>query len=183
MLVFRHANKNDIESVANLHAKSWRENYKDSFSQDFLTNKVYEDRIAVWTNRLENPHKNQSVILAEDSGQLVGFICVYFEHHKDYGTLLDNLHVSFRAKGKGIGTNLISRVVSTIKAKGLTTGLYLWVLDKNTSAIKFYEGLGGIMVEKVKGTDIGDKSFFKLRYYWDNIPSLLIILESKKKHQ
>ncbi|WP_350292719.1 GNAT family N-acetyltransferase [uncultured Croceitalea sp.] len=180
MLVYRNANKNDVESVAKLHAKSWQENYKDSFSQDFLTNKVYEDRIAVWTWRLENPQKNQSVILAEDSGQLVGFICVYFEHDKNYGTLLDNLHVNSKSKGKGIGTNLISRIVSDMKTKGLTTGLYLWVLDNNISAIKFYENLGGLMIEKVEGSDIGDKSFLKLRYFWDNIMPLSSKVASKK---
>ena len=183
MLIFRNATKTDIAAIANLHAKSWQENYRNSFSEDFLDNQVHLDRMTVWKNRLKGPQENQHVILAEDSGHLIGFICLYFEDDALYGTLLDNLHVSSIAKGKGIGTSLMHSAVSAISRRDLATGLYLWVLDNNTDAIKFYEGLGGVMVEKVEADDIGDKSFIKLRYYWDSMPSLLTLLETKKKKQ
>lgn len=181
MLVFREAKKEDAENVTLLHVLSWQQNYRDSFSDDFLDNEASTERLAVWKERLIKPDKNQFVLLVEEQGVLLGFICAYFDENNKYGTLLDNLHVSPNAKGKGLGTRLISKLLQEMNNRNVRKSLYLWVLDKNSEAIDYYSNLGGKPIEKIKANDIGDLGFLKIRYVWDEIPNLMRTIDFKLK--
>lgn len=173
MVVIRHAIKADAARIANLHALSWQQHYREAFSSHFLDVEVFDERLKVWQKRFQNKNDHQHVLVAEENGHLLGFICSYFDEHPIYGTYLDNLHVSVQAKGRGIGTQLMAKLAEELISRKSNLGFYLWVLTTNTSAILFYEGLGGKPLETVEANDIGDSTFFKTRYVWNNMSDFL----------
>lgn len=178
-MIFRTGTSNDIERIAKLHAVSWQQNYRESFSADFLDNLAFDNRLKEWAKRLQHPAENQYVILAEEEGIILGFICAYFNENAQFGTLLDNLHVSLNTQGKGVGTKLIVALAEEIIHRNRDNSIYLWVLDTNVAAISYYEKIGGTAIETVESTDIGDKPFLKIRYVWENITAFLEEMKSK----
>src|SRR5258706_4959299 len=104
MLQFREATKNDINSIAMLHAESWQKFYRGIWSDEFLDKDVYENRLNTWDSRLKFPPGNQYILLAENDNSLCGFACIYIDDDPRFGTLLDNLHVITGSQGSGIGT-------------------------------------------------------------------------------
>tara|TARA_R110000868_G_scaffold9349_7_gene46800 strand:+ start:9466 stop:9984 length:519 start_codon:yes stop_codon:yes gene_type:complete len=172
MVNFREAVFNDYKQIAALHVKSWQQNYRKDFSDHFLDNEAFQDRLVVWENRLKNPLPNQYVIVAEMEGVMVGFSCAFFDENSTYGTLLDNLHVVSEAKGMGVGTKLIRFIAKQSLAYNNKSGIYLWVLENNRSAIEFYKYLGGKHTETVTGQDIGDRKVQKCRIVWNSAADL-----------
>jgi len=178
MLIFRKATHKDIHTIAALHTISWQENYRGAFSDYYLDNEVLPNRIKVWQERLQNPSENQHVIIAEENGKLLGFVCAYFNEDNTYGTYLDNLHVGAKAKGKGIGSKLMEKLVEeVIKCNGKS--MYLWVLEDNNDAITFYTNLNGKSIDKVLADDIGDADFIKIRYVWTDVLELKNFITAK----
>lgn len=104
-ITYRVAVPADAERLAMLHAKSWQENYRGIWQDEFLDGAVMEDRLRVWKDRLQHSRPNQHVLIAESAGEMVGFACSYTENDDTWGTLLDNLHVAATCKGQGIGKN------------------------------------------------------------------------------
>jgi len=142
LITIREACLADLGSIAKLHAQSWRENYNEVLSADYLENKVFAEREAVWTERFSSPQENQLVLVAEVDDVFCGFVCVLGAHHPEYGTIIDNLHVKAASKGEGIGSLLLSAAASWSVANYARYDLYLEVLACNEKAIGFYQAKG-----------------------------------------
>jgi ribosomal protein S18 acetylase RimI-like enzyme len=141
---FRIANNTDTQIIANLHALSWQKTYRGALTDDFLDNHVQENRLSVWTQRMQQPSENQIVILCELDYSLAGFVCAYGNNSEDYGTYIDNLHVSSDFKGKGIGKALMKQIAHWSIDIHHQPKLYLKVLENNHAARGFYDKVGGI---------------------------------------
>lgn len=172
MLTYRLANTGDALKIAQLHARSWQENYRGSYSDHFLDHEVHKDRAAVWEKRLTSPAANQFTVVAEDEDKLLGFVCAFLDADPVYGTLIDNLHVSAETKGKGVGKELIRKVAAISVENNPLSQLYLWVLEANIPAYKFYIHFGAAHVETALADDIGDKMVSVCRMVWE-APELL----------
>lgn len=172
MVSFRNATQQDDQAIAALHAKSWQENYRGTFSDAFLDDAVIDDRLMVWKDRLALPNENQWVYVAEVGNSLVAFICAYFDKDPKYGTLIDNLHVHSEFIGQRIGERLMIEAARFLRANHKQS-MYLWVLASNTKAIRFYQRLGGVPMETVTDFDIGDREIVKTRYYWQNLDTIV----------
>jgi ribosomal protein S18 acetylase RimI-like enzyme len=138
----RQAAPHDIANIAELHSKSWRDNYSEVLSKDYLNTKVLNERLDVWTSRLSQPSDNQMVLVAESNDLFCGFICAYANRHAEYGTIVDNLHVGSNMKGKGVGTRLLIAIADWSESNYKGAGIYLEVLECNRKAIGYYESLG-----------------------------------------
>jgi RimJ/RimL family protein N-acetyltransferase len=146
MIRFRQAGSGDAAAVAQLHAESWRRHYRGAYSDSFLDGDVVADRLAVWTERLREPDPRRCTILAEDGG-LAGFANTFFDDDPTWGALVDNLHVADGHRRRGIGSRLLALTADAVLARPEPTGLYLWVLEQNRDARRFYEACGGKCVE------------------------------------
>jgi GNAT superfamily N-acetyltransferase len=142
MIEYRPAGPADADDIAHLHTRSWRENYRGSLSDAFLDGELPDERLRVWRDRLEAPARNQFVLLAVDGTELVGFVCAYGAHEPRWGSLVDNLHVARAAMRSGIGASLMRRAGAWLAHSHPDLGVYLWVLEVNASARRFYERLG-----------------------------------------
>ena len=143
---FRTAHAADAERVAALHAASWRRHYRGAYADSYLDGDVLADRRAVWSSRLAEPAGSVTV-LAEDADGLAGFVHVVLDEDAAWGSLIDNLHVAHPHQGSGIGTALLARAAEGIVDRAAGPATYLWVLEQNTSARRFYRSRGGASVE------------------------------------
>jgi GNAT superfamily N-acetyltransferase len=171
---YRPATAGDAEAIATLHADSWRLNYRGAFSDAFLDGEVFNDRRAVWQQRLARDRTPCRTIVAEDDAVVVGFAHTVFDDHPIWGALLDNLHVVHGLQRHGVGKNLMSHTAQAVLAHTPSAGLYLWVLEQNTTAQAFYEALHGVRVERGIGEPPGGGTTGRFRYAWSD-PSVLVV--------
>lgn len=146
-ILFRDATVQDISTVAALHTISWKLNYRGSFSESYLNHEVEQDRLSVWTSRLENSNSKQKVTLAIQDDTLIGFVCTFLDYHQKWGAYLDNIHVIPEMYGHGIGASLMKKSAQFVLKERPCSSLYLWVLEKNLGGIKFYNRIGGCTKE------------------------------------
>lgn len=134
----RLARTEDFVAIAQLHALSWSVTYSDVLSPDYLQLTVPMERQAAWRERFKNPKENQIVLIAEETEDIVGFACVFINEHVEWGSYLDNLHVSQSHQARGIGTSLLAQVAFHCEERCPQKGLYLSVNQANIRAQKFY---------------------------------------------
>lgn len=166
MINFRIANKIDAPAIAALHAESWQKHYRNVLSEKYLNGPILQERLEVWTKRLNHPKAEQYILIAEENNKLLGFACFYFKEDPKWGTLLDNLHVTFEKKGQGIGRQLWSKGLQWSFEKEANVPVHLWVFEMNTVAIAAYESWGGQCVEKAIHHNPDRTSAQALRYVW-----------------
>jgi len=169
---YRTATPADAERVARLHADSWRRAYRGMYTDEFLDGDLDAERLAVWRPRLEAPPRNQYVLLAEDAGRLAGFVCGYADDDPAWGSLIDNLHVSIDARRKGIASELMQRAAQWFASNAKTPAFYLWVLEDNAPARRFYETLGATHPETVRRDLQPGNPGNICRYVWPDTLSL-----------
>jgi ribosomal protein S18 acetylase RimI-like enzyme len=146
-LRLRAAGPADAEQVALLHADSWRRFYRGAYADSFLDGDVVADRRDVWSSRLAVPGSS-ATILAEDDTGLVGFVHIVLDEDPRWGSLVDNLHVTRNRQRSGIGRALLARAAHTVAQRASDPSMYLWVLEQNTAAQRFYRACGGTYVER-----------------------------------
>jgi len=173
MIDYREAKADDADAIAHLHARSWRESFRGIFPDAFLDGELPEERIRVWRARLLRRPANQLVQLAFDGPRLVGFVCAYGAHDPQWGSFVDNLHVAKEAQGRGIGAALLRQAGTWLASRYGDGGVYLLVLEANSSARRFYENLGarnaGVFPAEIHGGAVAQSC----RYSWPRPDALI----------
>lgn len=164
--------------MARLHAASWRRHYRGAYADSFLDGDVVGDRLAVWGDRLSAPDENALTLLAECDKQVVGFSHTVLDADPVWGALVDNLHVDLALQRRGIGRSLLARSAAFVVGSAKQPGMYLWVLEQNVAAQRFYAAAGGEPVESRPVPDPGGRpgrlagTPVSLRYVWRDASDL-----------
>lgn len=172
-VTIRTGGRADGDAIASLHATSWQRHYRGTFSDAYLDGPVVAERRAFWQQRLEHPRDGLVVLLAEAGGALVGFVCALVDHDRDFGTLIDNLHVAGDQQGQGTGRQLMRAIGDALQHDIPRRPLYLFVLLANTAAQSFYDRIGGTVAERLTSTEPDGSQVPVLRYVWSS-PAALI---------
>lgn len=162
---YREATAADAPAIAALHADSWRRHYRHSYPETFFGSSLGNDRLAVWSERLQAPDRTYTV-LAEAAGELVGFVHVVLDGDADWGALVDNLHVRHDLHRHGIASQLMRRAAPFVAGSAPASGVYLWVLDRNTRAQAFYRSVGGEVADQRPVDAPALPGTLCLRYVW-----------------
>ena len=172
-LSFRRATPADAGAIASLHTENWQEAYRDILPHTYLKGPIVNERLSLWRSRLASPGADRhSVLLAESGGDLVGFVCVLLDEEPQWGACLDNLHVLPGWRGKGIGRELFGRAARWVISIEPDWGLHLWVLEANLDARRFYEVLGGELVERRPKEVVEGIIVPSVRYAWHDLAEL-----------
>jgi GNAT superfamily N-acetyltransferase len=169
---FRTAVPSDALQIAALHAASWRYAYSGVLSDAYLAEEITSERAAFWAKCLESGSPSQYIVVAEAEKRIVGFSCAYANADAQWGTLLDNLHVSQAMQGKQIGTTLMGAVARWCASTRSNKGLFLWVLQSNLRAHRFYQSLGGVKTGFDVWTPPRSGALPRYRYAWLNVEML-----------
>jgi ribosomal protein S18 acetylase RimI-like enzyme len=143
----RPAQAPDADSVARLHADSWRRHYRGAFADSYLDGDLDSDRRAAWSGRLAR-NEGAATVLAELDGRLLGFVHVVFDDDPTWGSLVDNLHVVHDQHRGGIGRRLMAHAAKAVVDGAANPTMHLFVLEQNVAAQQFYQAIGGVCVER-----------------------------------
>jgi GNAT superfamily N-acetyltransferase len=170
--VLRQAVVSDAKIIAALHAESWRSAYRGILSNDYLDNGVFPERETYWQETLRAPRpERRYVLLAEQDNRLIAFVSVFLDEEPQYGALLHNLHVLPQLKGQGLGRLLMYEAAQWTLLQNVKQ-MHLWVFEANHQARKFYDALGGEVVEKKLESVAGNVEREILRYFWRGLHKL-----------
>ena len=160
---FQHA-----ESIAALHAASWRATYRGILRDDFLDHAASQALLELWRERLRQPAASAGRWIGriETEGALEAFACLFLDADPRWGAVLDNLHVAPDLHGRGLGRALIAAAADWVMGERPGSGLHLWVYSRNTPARRFYERLGGQLAGGKLGTALDGGPVDTVRYVW-----------------
>jgi GNAT superfamily N-acetyltransferase len=137
-------------------------------SDDFLDGDVVSNRLQVWHDRLADHRADQFVCIAEEGAELAGFICAFGNEDPTWGSYIENLHVAHARKRTGVGSTLMQQVAAWLATRHPQSGVYLWVMEANGSARRFYERLGAANAGTEDKLDPAGGSAPNCRYVWSN---------------
>ena len=142
MVELNIATPDDMAPIATLHAKSWQDIYRGLLSENYLNHDIFQNRLNIWQQRFTAPKPNQRILVARERTNLCGFICIYLDNHREWGTLVENLHIDKAYQGLGLGKQLLQSAAKLSHQQTADKGMYLEVLAGNQAAQTFYQKLG-----------------------------------------
>ena len=160
----RSATKKDFPGIAALHIRSWQNAYAEILPDAFLGAPLEREFTRYWRHV---DMRTEDVVLVAEKDGLCGFIAVWCRP-KPY---IDNLHVKPSLRSKSIGAALFKSAAEELLAQGHTSA-YLWVFKSNVKAVRFYEHMGGVIVEKAP-QDIFGYSIPSLKIEWSDLSAIL----------
>lgn len=153
----------DAQTISSIHALSWKSAYQglipnqylDELKNDFWV-KAFEDWIG--TNKVTSQ-------IIYDNDLPIG--CIAYGKSRDdklpdWGEIISIYFIPSYI-GKGYGKKLMDAALSDMKSQGLND-VYLWVLEGNTCARKFYEKVGFYCNHDTYCFKILDQSLTDVRY-------------------
>ena len=123
----------DAEAVARVHVRAWQEAYAHVFPADRLANLSIERRAEQW--------RQYPPLVAEEDGDIVGFVSVGASRGDDAEGELFAIYVDPARWGTGVGRALIEAAEARLGELG-HHDVVLWVLEDNPRARRFYEAAG-----------------------------------------
>ena len=173
-MVFRRATGGDSEAIASLHTESWRDAYRGILPDLYLDGQIFDERANLWRSRFSSLSSDRFlVVLAESSGEPVGFACVLLDEDPQWGPCLDNLHVLPRCRSRGVGRLLFGRAAQWVMSREPRWPIHLWVFEANVGARRFYDALGGEVVENKKREVLKGIEISSVLYVWRDLQELL----------
>ena len=144
MIRLRIAEPGDIEQIVTLHVSNWQKHYRGILSDTYLDHDIYQDLNRLWQQRFSNPEPHQRILVACEENILCGFIFLYLGNHREWGTLIENLHISQSYQRRGLGKQLLVAAARLASSYSPCKGMYLEVLAGNIAAQRFYRQLGAV---------------------------------------
>jgi len=149
--LIRKAIKEDSYNIANLIVASWQTAYKGLIDDNYLNNLSVSDRMTGWENNILNQNENNHIYVYEEDSKILGVIRFGKpdDESANYNSEIHVLYVEPSFKRKGIGTKLFD-FARTYFINNNTTDMIIWCLRNNIPSIKFYEKMGGTIVDSRK---------------------------------
>ena len=170
-LTIRNAEVDDAEQIACAHVAAWQAAYKGLVPQDYLDTLDVGERTALWRSILTGevtapgvPRPTDFVIEADT--RLVGFVNVgrFRDQPNDAAAgELWAMYVHPDAWGTGAGDELMIATLDEL-FRMESTASYLWVLEGNDRARRFYERHGWKSDGIIKTFDANTSEVPEVRY-------------------
>ena len=167
----RKTQPGDASTLGHIQVTSWRSAFRNIASDEYLDDHVNEEnQTNDWKEILADPA--QVVLLAEAGDKIVGYVWAHEEIDPAiaWNTELISMHILPEHKRQGIGKKLFRAVALQFGEQGCAS-LYLWVLEDNHPARKFYEALGGKLAGEHQ-IRLGDRELTEVVYEWKDIHHL-----------
>ncbi len=148
-----------LEAISRVYAASWQTAYRGIIPDDYL------DALDAlrWTDTLKA--SIDTLLLAVEAGEIIG-VCTYGPardaEYTGWGEVV-SLYLLPDRRRQGVGSLLLSAALGELHMLGCA-GVYLWVLEDNRFARRFYEKHGfAVSGDKLRDC-IGGKDVNEVRY-------------------
>lgn len=156
----RHIEQSDDRfAISRIYEESWKFAYKNIIPQSYLESIP----AGSWVPNLEKEGMN-TLVLIED-GMFIGtssYCKSRFSDFSDFGEIVSIYFLS-QYIGKGYGKLLLDAVIGELKQLGFDE-IFLWVLEDNLRARKFYEKVGFTFSGNYLNDNIGGKELREMQY-------------------
>ena len=159
----RFATQADSESIADIQVESWRDTYSANLPADYLAGPIADDLRNHWNEWDVNA---DDVVLVVEDERILGFIAIWCRPDP----FVDNLHARPYHRSAGLGAKLLQTAFRELVERGHETA-YLWVVESNVAAIRFYERLGGSITERALKNLLGH-DVPNLKIQWSKLKDL-----------
>ncbi len=164
-ILIRKVKYDDIEQIVDINIKDWKKVYKGIIDDEILDNLDRSKKIEKWKKH----YNTGNVIVAEKNGSVLGY-CRYDDNAYYENTDIDSeiiaLYVDYDKLGNGVGRKLFEYVIIDLKNKQKNK-MVIWCLEKNENARKFYEKMGGELVNKEKYFEKDGRIYKEVGYIYD----------------
>lgn len=155
----------DTPQVADISMRAWQTAYKGIMPDSVLDNIDVKKREENWANGFTTLPDLIRTVAIDDTNKVLGYTtgssCRDIKDPEN-GELWA-IYVDPKLVGQGIGKALIADFIIRIRDAGFFL-MYVWVLEDNISARKFYESQGGNLYSKTKQFKIENSSFTEVAY-------------------
>ncbi len=153
--------EDDRMAISKIYEESWKYAYKGIIPQSYLDS-IPE---GCWASQTDNPNCNTLVVI--DNQKIIGtssFCKSRFEQFDNWGEII-SIYLLPEYTRKGYGKVLLQSAVLELKKQGYED-IFLWVLEENTNARRFYERFGFMLTTDSLVDNIGGKIISELRYIY-----------------
>jgi GNAT superfamily N-acetyltransferase len=162
-VIFRDLLDSDIESLAQLHAKAWRQTYEPFFGSSYHF-PTAELRKQQWEQKFASKSDDWFCIVAELNGQLIGFTCGNSYSAKElrqFDGELNKLYLLREYQGFGIGKKIFLETFDRFRKNGISA-IVAFTEPQNPTG-KFFEHMGGKKITGEKNIFLGAYGWFDLQ--------------------
>lgn len=151
----------DRFSISHVYEESWKSAYQG------IIPKAYLDAIPSgrWVHSVDDPARHSLLML--DGGDIIGTASYgpsRFLDRRGYGEIV-SIYLLPEYFGWGYGTQLLQSVMSELGQMGYPD-IFLWVLEENTRARRFYERHGFQDGHTYLDDHIGGKALREMQYVY-----------------
>lgn len=165
MIEIRHLlPSDDPYAVSRVYEQSWKSAYRGIVPQSYL------DAIPAgrWASlvAIEGWHN----LVALDGEAVVGVCCFSrsrFAGYADWGEII-SLYLLPAFTGAGLGRRLMERALAELRSQGYSR-VFLWVLEENLPARRFYEKVGFVSNGVEQWDNIGGRDLKELMYVLETV--------------
>lgn len=165
MFLIRKMTKEDIPRMVSIQVNGWQTAYRGIIDDSYLDTMNQDAYIA----KRKKDYQDTVFIVAENENGLLGY-CRYIDDCRfspsipDIDCELIAIYVDSTMKRQGIGQKLFEYTKKDLLNRG-KTNMILWCLENNASARKFYEKMGGKIIN-TKAVDIGGKIYTEVGFLY-----------------
>lgn len=159
-MLIRHMNSNDdIYEISNVYEKSWKYAYKGIIPQSYLDS-IQEGR---WAEAVNKPGMTSLIMLDGERIVAASSYCrSRFADMPDHGEIV-SIYFLPEYIGRGYGKELLNAAVEELRKLGFES-IFLWALEENERARRFYEKNGFRFSGRYLEDNIGGKALREMQY-------------------
>lgn len=151
----------DAAELADIHITAWQHAYRGILEGAFLDG-LDRERRASWWRRFIGDGARVHVVERE---KVVGFCHAGASDEPEWGEIF-SIYVHPEYWGAGSGRELLAAGEATLRTDGYEKA-WLWVLERNARARRFYERQGWQLGMPIRVEDIGGTQVTEVRYEKD----------------
>lgn len=151
----------DRSEISKVYEESWKFAYKGIVPQSYLDS-IPEGR---WASKVDS--LDRKTLVCVESGKIIGttsFSKSRFAQFSDWGEII-SIYLLPNYMGRGYGKALLEAAVAELKTMDYKN-VFLWVLEENSRARKFYEKMGFTLADDYLDDNIGGKNLREIRYIY-----------------
>jgi GNAT superfamily N-acetyltransferase len=170
--MIRPATPEDATEIARVNHETWIATYKGILSDEAIKAHSLEEQVALWQHQLGVFSPSERRFVAEIDGMIVGYSGGGRnpETGSPFECELFGIYVLGDYQGRGIGHSLIRELAAWLIIKGHTSML-VWILSENPYR-RFYEKLGGLLLDQSREIDYSGKKVSVVCYGWSDLSRL-----------
>lgn len=163
--LIRKVRYEDIEQIVDINMQDWKQVYKGIIDDSSLENLDKKEKIEKW----KKSYNKGNLIVFEKDEKVLGY-CRYDDNKANKNNEIDSeiiaLYVKYDNLGQGIGKKLVEYVKEDLKNKNRKK-MIIWCLQENINARKFYEKIGGKLIQDEKYFGKDGKRYKEVGYIFD----------------